>query len=55
MEMIVRYKGQWVTIYDTVTKKQVYRCDHCGFENPYVSKYCPSCGARMDDNEETTL
>lgn len=29
----------------------MYVCDHCSFENHEASKYCPNCGARMEESE----
>lgn len=27
----------------------MYVCDQCSFENHEASKYCPNCGARMEE------
>lgn len=31
----------------------MYVCDQCSFENREASKYCPNCGAKMEDKNET--
>lgn len=32
----------------------MYVCDQCSFENHEASKYCPNCGARMEESDEHT-
>lgn len=29
----------------------MYVCDQCSFENHEASKYCPNCGARMEESD----
>ena len=46
--------GQWNTVYDGSIlehyNSDVYSltCSICGNTEKYISKFCPSCGARMD-------
>lgn len=48
--------GKWIhevryTI-DSLHSYQQYRCSECGMTYITNTKYCPDCGARMDDVED---
>lgn len=30
----------------------MYVCDQCSFESREASRYCPNCGARMEESDE---
>ena len=32
-------------------KRKFYRCSICHTANAICAKYCPNCGAKMDENE----
>lgn len=46
-------RGRWIVVEDI--GDCCYRCSNCGFiRDAYVldvGKYCPSCGARMEEQE----
>lgn len=50
--------GQWNTVYDGSIlehyNSDVYSltCSICGNTEKHISKFCPSCGARMDGGNE---
>ena len=47
--------GHWNKEEDTLFRLCVYKCSLCGGEvlsEAYFFKYCPYCGAKMDEVEE---
>ena len=40
-------KGKWVLKWNTFFKKELPTCSACNNVMPYVSLYCPNCGADM--------
>lgn len=48
-------RGQWNKEEDTLFRLCVYKCSLCGGEvlsEAYLFKYCPYCGAKMDEVEK---
>ena len=48
-------RGQWNKEEDTLFRLCVHKCSLCGGEvlsEAYLFKYCPYCGAKMDEVEK---
>lgn len=44
----LRPKGRWTFCEELVMWGHPYVCSACGMANCSMSKYCPSCGAKME-------
>ena len=43
-------RGKWIIHYGNWA--DIYECDQCHHESKEGGKYCPHCGARMEDSDE---
>ena len=46
-------KGHWISHYDEGEKVGWYECDHCHTERAFNTKFCPDCGYRMVEPQES--
>lgn len=48
------HHGHWILVNRPVDLIDWEECSVCGYENFYFSrfKFCPNCGAKMEDEEE---
>ncbi len=47
--------ARWIGGYENNSGRWTYRkprCSECGEENNGTRKYCPNCGAKMDEDEK---
>lgn len=54
-----REKGTWIEYTKVIVPEpyneweQAWKCSECGFDDGFWAwKFCPNCGARMDDGKE---
>jgi predicted amidophosphoribosyltransferase len=40
--------GHWISYWDEEARCYVYKCPECGNKQPFDTKYCWECGARLD-------
>ena len=45
--------GHWINHYDEDAKEGWYECDRCHTERAFNTDFCPDCGARMVEPQET--
>jgi transcription initiation factor IIE alpha subunit len=45
--------GHWINHYDEEAKEGWYECDCCHTERAFNTDFCPDCGARMFEPQET--
>ena len=45
--------GHWKFRYDANAHYGWYECDHCHTERPFNTDYCPDCGAKMVEPQES--
>ena len=44
--------GHWIRVKDK-TEHWVWECDKCGWQQRFDTNYCPYCGARMVEPQES--
>ena len=45
--------GHWISHYDEDAKEGWYECDRCHTERAFNTKFCPDCGRRMVEPQES--
>jgi len=45
--------GHWISHYDEDAKEGWYECDRCHTERAFNTDFCPDCGARMIEPQES--
>ena len=45
--------GHWISHYDEDAKEGWYECDRCHTERAFNTKFCPDCGAKMIEPQES--
>lgn len=45
--------GHWISHYDEDSKEGWYECDRCHTERAFNTDYCPDCGAKMVEPQES--
>lgn len=45
--------GHWISHYDEDEKVGWYECDRCHIERAFNTDYCPDCGAKMIEPQES--
>lgn len=45
--------GHWISHYDEDAKEGWYECDRCHTERAFNTDYCPDCGCRMIEPQES--
>ena len=45
-----RKTGEWIIHYGNWA--DIYECDQCHHESKEGGKYCPHCGAKMEDSDD---
>ena len=48
-----RPKGHWISHYDKDAKEGWYECDRCHTERAFNTDFCPDCGAKMVEPQES--
>lgn len=47
--------GHWISHYDEDAKEGWYECDRCHTERAFNTDYCPDCGAKMVESQESEV
>ena len=47
--------GHWISHYDEDAKEGWYECDRCHTERAFNTDFCPDCGARMVEPQESEV
>lgn len=50
---VERSTGHWIYSTSNESVCEEWTCDKCGAEVFVKTPYCPICGAKMEDNDET--
>ena len=50
----IEQTGHWIRVKDK-TEHWVWKCDKCGWEQRFDTNYCPVCGARMVEPQESEV
>jgi hypothetical protein len=45
--------GHWISYWDEEARCYVYKCPECGNKQPFDTKCCWECGARMVEPQES--
>jgi len=45
--------GYWISHYDEDAKEGWYECDRCHTERAFNTDFCPDCGCRMIEPQES--
>jgi len=45
--------GHWISHYDEDAKEGWYECDRCHTERAFNTNFCPDCGAKMVEPQES--
>lgn len=48
-----RKKGKWIEKWNGHFKTNVPRCSLCSNASPFKYNYCPTCGAEMENKNDT--
>lgn len=42
--------GKWVSVESYDPREHISRCSCCGEAEAWTTKYCPNCGAKMEED-----
>ena len=49
---VTRQTGEWIRVTDNAGHL-VWECDKCGWQQRYNTNFCPDCGAKMVEPQES--